>query len=100
MARLTISDLEIERNDDPFEVEMSDGEVYRLVDPRAIHATVLVTLDSMKPDQQLRTIAGDRGDELLARPDVDGYFLEALMRRYRQHYGIGSPPESDASPRS
>lgn len=101
MARLTISDLEIERNGDPFEIELDDGTVFELLDPKAIPAQQLLVFESLPPAGQLKAaIANDRGDELLQRSEVDGYFLEALMLRYAAHFGIGSRPEGRASQRT
>jgi len=101
MARLTISDLEIERNDDPFEIEMNDGEVFALLDPKGVAAEKLIVLEKLPPAEQVKAIvAGDRADELLAYPDVDGYFLEALLQKYAKHFGLGNLGNASASPRS
>lgn len=101
MARLTIADLEIERNEDPFEIELEDGEVFTLRDPKSIPAATLVVLEKLSPRDQLKAaIADDRGGDFLAREEVDGYFLEALMNKYAAFYGLGDLGKGRGSGRS
>lgn len=100
MARLTISELEIERNGDPFEVELDDGTVYVFSDPKGIQANSLISLETLPAVDQLRAVLGTRADQFLASPEVDGYVLEYVLDRYMKHYGLGSPPEGRGSRRS
>jgi hypothetical protein len=97
MARLKITDLEIERRDDPFEVEMADGTVFTFKDPKAIQFSGLLLFDPRFPARSLRAILGDdEFDAFAARDDVDGYFLEAVFARYAAHYGILPAGEATA----
>lgn len=100
MGRLTIGDLEIERNDDPFEVEMADGTVFTFRDPKAIQWTGLVAFDPTKPAQALSLVLGDEQYAAFSqRDDVDGYFLEAVFKKYMEHYRLAPPGEAAASSR-
>lgn len=99
MAKLTIADLEIERNDEPFSIEMDDGEVFDLRDPKRLPAKVLAVLERLPVSDQLRHIIGEKSGEFLDRDDVDGYFFEKLMQQYRAHFGLGTAPEANASQR-
>lgn len=97
MARLTISDLEIERNKDAFEIELDDGEVFAFVDPKAVQADDLISLEGKPAAEQLRAVLGARAEAFLRHPEVDGYVMEAVLGRYMGHYGLGSPPEGRGS---
>lgn len=100
MARLTIADLEIERNSDPLEIEMEDGVVFTFKDPKAINLNELVTLESLAPIDQIKAMmnAGDF-EALSSRPEVDGYFFTALIGEYRKHFKLPTPGEASASRR-
>lgn len=100
MARLTISDLEIERNNDAFEYEVESGTVYTFVDPKAVPAKALIHIESLSVDAQLRHVLGKDADAFLDESEIDGYVMEAVMELYMKHYGLGSPPEGKGSPRS
>lgn len=98
MARLTVADLEIERNDDPFEVEMDDGAVFVFNDPKAIEWTGLMAFDPKRPAEALRLIMGAEGyAAFAARTDVDGYFLEAVFKKYMEHFKLPQQGEASAS---
>lgn len=97
MARLTIDDLDIERDGEPFEVEMGDGEVFRMLDPKAVSGKELVRLEGLSSEGQLKATLGERADALLDYDEVDGYFMQALMAKWRKHYGIPTPPEARGS---
>ena len=99
MARLTIADLEIERSTDPFEIEMEDGTVFTFKEPQAISAAALLTFDPSQPVQVIRMALGDEeAVRFLARPEADGYFLNAVFTRYMEHFKLPVPGEADASP--
>lgn len=98
MARLTLADLEIERKDG-FEIEIGDT-VFAFSDPKGIQANDLIALENLNAVQQLHAVLGDKADEFLSHPAVDGYVLDAVLTRYMRHYGLGSPPEGKGSPRS
>ena len=100
MARLTVADLEIERNGDPFEIEMSDGTVFAFKDPRSIQFKNLLAFGALSPQDMVRAIM-DKGDfeKFAKRPEVDGYFFEALSKRYMEHYKLATPGEARASSR-
>lgn len=100
MARLTIADLEVETPDEGLEIEMADGTVFTLQDPKALSLDVVMTIESLSPMEQTKAIiAGDRWDEFTKQPEVNGYFFEALMAKYMAHFGLGTPGEGLASPR-
>ena len=88
--RLTIEDLEIERNGEPLEIEV-DGEVFTLADPKSVGINAVLTIQSLAPADQVGLICkpGDfaRLVELSkTNPELDLYFFEALMKRYLQYY--------------
>ena len=98
MTRLTMADLEIERPGEPLEIVMGDGSVFTLQDPKALSLSTVLGLEEMPPLDQVRAlIADDKFHEFAARPDVDGYFFEALVKRYLDHYGLGKLGEGVAS---
>ena len=89
MTRLTLSDLEIERGD-TLELEMVDGTIYQLQDPRGVPVELMVSIEDMEPIDQVKTfIADDKWDEFVKHPEVDGYYFEAIMERYAKHFGLG-----------
>ncbi len=101
MTRLTVADLEIERPTEGLELEMEDGTVYVLQDPKGIQLEAMIQLESLPPaDQVAALIADDKFEEFSKRPEVDGYFFEAVMSKYVGHYGLGTPGEGLASLRS
>lgn len=100
MAKLTVSDLEIERNDEAFEIDLEDGsKPFTFSDPKGIQADLLIKLEALPVANQLRAVLGPRADEFLEHPAVDGYVMEAVLARYNKHYGLGTPPEEQGSAR-
>jgi hypothetical protein len=98
---LTIADLEIERPGDGLELEMDDGTVFRLQDPKALQLDSLINMESLSAKQQVAAlIADDKFDEFVKRPEVDGYFMEAIVKKFGSHYGLASLGEGSASPQS
>lgn len=98
MARLTVADLEIERNEDPFEIEMGDGVVYAFKDPKSIQFRSLIAFEKLSPIDQVQSVMdASTFDEFSKRPEVDGYFFEALMKQYMAHFRMSQPGEAGAS---
>jgi len=99
MTRLKISDLEIERPAEPLEIELSDGAVFELQDPKAVSVDTMVNIESMTPIEQVKAlIAHGKWDEFAKHPDADGYLFDAVMKKYNAHFGIlGDPGEGAAS---
>lgn len=95
--RRKFTDLDIERNEDTYELEMGDGTVFVFADPKSIHAATLVNFEKIQPADQFRAILGDRADEFFQRAETDGYALEAILADYMSHYGVGTPGEELAS---
>jgi hypothetical protein len=90
MTRLTLSDLEIERGD-TLEMEMVDGTVYELQDPKALPVELMVTIEDLAPlDQVKAIIAKGQWDAFVKHPEVDGYYFAAVMDHYAKHFGIDS----------
>lgn len=101
MARLTIADLEIERPDEGFEIEIAEGVVFVFQDPKALSVEAVMELENLSPrDQAKALIADGKWDEFVSRPEVDVYLFEAVMKRYAEHFGLGSLGEGIASLRS
>lgn len=101
MARLTISDLEIERPEEPLELEMADGTVFELQDPKGVRVDVMVDIENIAPIEQVKAyIADGRWDEFVSHPEVDGYYFEAVVKRYNAHFGMGDQGNGGASSRS
>lgn len=99
MAKFTLADFEIERTTETFEYEAVDGTVFTFRDPKGIPVTKLLNFELLAPVEVLRlTIADDKLDELLALPEADAYFLEALLKQYMKHFGVGTPGEGGGSP--
>lgn len=82
----------------PFEVELSDGTVFRLRDPKALQLREQLRLgEADSTEEVLQMLLGDDWDAFASRPEVDGYFFEALMAEYDEHFDIdrpGSPASS------
>jgi hypothetical protein len=98
VTRLTIADLEIERPAEGLEIETADGSVYSLQDPGGVRLNVLINLESMPLIEQIKAlVAGDKFEEFSAQPEVDGYFFQAVIKKYAAHYGIDSLGEGVAS---
>lgn len=95
MTRLTLAELEIERKDG-FEIEIGDT-VFVFADPKGIQANSLIALESLSAVEQLQTVLGEKSDEFLNHPAVDGYVLDAVLTRYMSHYGLATPPEGRGS---
>lgn len=75
------------RRADPFQVEMADGTVFTFKDPAAIKRTG--GLDPTKPEQFFSLILGDDDRAAFSKhPEVDGYFFEAILEKYKEHYGL------------
>lgn len=100
MAKFTIADLEIERNEDPFEIEMDDGKTFVLKHPQSLPFADIIQLGSMTPLEQVKAVMGGHFADFTAYPEVDGYFFDALIEKYMAHYGLKNPGEAGASPRS
>lgn len=101
MTRFTAKQLDVESRHEGLEIEMDDGIVYTLQDPKAIKLDSLVNLESLPPIEQIKVIiADDKFEEFAARPEVDGYFFEAVMKKYVAHYGLDLPGNAPASLRS
>ena len=97
MARININDLEIERNSDPFEIEVDDT-VYVFNDPKSLSLDRLMTLiNATSAEDQLSAMMKD-GDfqKLKANPKVDGYAFTEIIKQYRLHYKIVTPGEAPA----
>ena len=75
------------RRADPFRVEMADGTAFTFKDPATIKRTG--ALDPAKPEQFFSLILGD--DDRAAffkHPEIDGYFVDAILEKYLEHYGL------------
>lgn len=85
----------------PFEIEFDDGAVYKLTDPKSLQLREQLALATITDDPEagVRILLGDKAEEFLSRPDVDGYLFETLIEQYNDHFGV-NPGESDASPPS
>lgn len=98
MARLTIADLEVERPREPLEIELSDGTVFLLQDPKAVSVDLMVNIEALPPLEQVKAlIAEGRWDEFAAHPDANGYLFDAVLKTYAKHFGIPSLGEGSAS---
>jgi len=101
VTRLTVADLEVERPAEGLEIEMDDGTVYVLQDPKGMQLETLIDLENMSQVDQVKALISDgKFAEFAARPEVDGYFFEAVMKKFAAHYGLGTPGEGVASLRS
>lgn len=98
---MKIANLEVERPKEGLEIEMDDGTIFTLQDPKAMRLTTLVGIESLPRIEQVKALIADgKFEEFAARPEVDGYFFEGVMKAYAKHFGIGSLGEGIASPRS
>lgn len=99
MTRLTIADLEIERPAEGMELEMEDGTVYRLQDPKGMQLDALINMERLTAREQVAALIADgKFEEFVKRPEVDGYFMEAVVKKFGSHYGLASLGEGLASP--
>jgi hypothetical protein len=98
MARFTVEDLELEKAHEPFEVELGDGSIYLLQDPKEMALEDLVRLESLSPLNQVKAVIADgKFEEFAGHPEVTGRFFSAVMAKYMKHFGLGSPPNVSAS---
>lgn len=101
--RVTPKTLEVERPSEPFEVEMDDGNVYPFKHTNALPLEQLVSFPFMSPLDRLKAmLAKDSDFDAFAKSTfggapIDGFFLDAILPAYYEHYGMGSPGESAAS---
>lgn len=97
MARMTLNQIDREKRPEPFEFEFPDGAVFAFRDPKGMHYRDIVALDTANPDESMKAILGDQYEAFVARDEVDGYLIEAIMEGYMAHYGLGPAPEDSAS---
>jgi hypothetical protein len=100
MTRFRLADVERENADDQFEVEGSNGKVFTLPHPKAVHADDILGLDLGNLPAVFETLLGDDFDLFISDPQMDGFALEQTFEAYAKHYGLPLPGEADASPRS
>jgi hypothetical protein len=100
--RLSLDQLEAEQGEvEPFELDLGDDGVVSLPHPRDLPFEVLLTFDGSQPASILQTLMGDDAfDAFTTNPRVTLGILEKILDAYYKHYGLGSPGESGASPRS
>lgn len=102
--RLTVADLEIERNGKPLEIELDNGEIFTFIDPKRLGLNSALTIGSLTPTEQVKLVlkSGDY-DRLmeLSKTDeeIDLYFFEALMKKYLEHFKVLPQGEAQASSR-
>ena len=78
------------RTDNPFRIKTADGTVFTFKHPLTVKLTDLKAVDHTKPLQALSLILGTEQCAALSKhPDVDGYFVEAALERYMEHYAFG-----------
>lgn len=96
--RLTKADLDIERPKELFQYEMDDGTVYDFIDPKGLHLEITMKLENLPKNQQVKVVIADgKFDDFLKHDEVDGYFMEGLMKAYTTHFGLGTLGEGNAS---
>lgn len=100
MARFSLAD--VERPDEPFEIEGEGDAVYTLAHPQSLPAEVLLDLDPTDYVALFRLLLGDEDFAgLMAEPEMDGFALEAMFGKYAEHFGLlADLGEGVASPRS
>jgi hypothetical protein len=98
MARLKLEDLAARgKVKEPFEIELSDGSVVTLPDPKALPVRTLLKLVELSPDEQMATLLGPESERFLDDPGANAYSLESILDAYIEHYGIPVPGKSNAS---
>lgn len=90
--RLTSKDLEIEQPKEPFIVELDDGEEFTFPDPKAQSFDFLMSFGTKSPEETVKAILGeDTYMAFRAHPEVNGYFMEYVIKKYKEHFGIQLP---------
>lgn len=100
--KLTLEELEAEdpNDSDQLELNLGDGIVVALPNPKDVPIAQLVDFDPDNPGQVLRAMMGEDGfEQLMSHPRMTARRLEQLFIKYQQHYGLPMPGESGASPR-
>lgn len=101
MATFKTSQVERERPEDPFVVECDSGEEYVILHPKEVPGRDLVRIDTANPTATLLVVLGDRAQDFLDEPEIDGYALEQIFQEWLNHYGLpGGQGEGRASRRS
>jgi hypothetical protein len=101
-ARITINLDDLER--DPAEVKepfifLHNGEWYQIMDPSEIDWQDLLIADRNPAYLFAKGLADkDKREQFFAEP-MRGWKMEALMKRYRKHFGLPDPGDPDALPR-
>ncbi|TDC02279.1 hypothetical protein E1091_01130 [Micromonospora fluostatini] len=98
MARFTAAKLQqraqAKRTVEPFEYELEDGRVLRFADPKGLHLKTLKELRGGDIHDNLLALLGQESyDLLMAQPEVDIYFVEALLEEYNTHHGVAEQGE-------
>lgn len=90
---LNLDALEREGAPPPFTI-VHGGQPFTLADPRELDWRVIDRLGTGPADADLRALLGDQYEQFAAHP-MPGWKLDALLEKWREHYGLG---EADASP--
>jgi hypothetical protein len=90
--RFTTKDLEIEKPKEPFIVELDDGEEFTFPDPKAQSFNFLMSFSTRSPEETIKAILGeDTYAAFLSHPEVNGYFMDYVIKKYKEHFGVLTP---------
>jgi len=98
--RLTIGDLEVEQQKEPFTVVLADPETgedreYTFPDPKAQSFDFLMSFGTRTPSETIEAILGTEAFEGFHKhPEVTGYVMSEIMAQYAKHFGIQLPKQA------
>lgn len=83
-----------ETRPEDYDIQLSNGEVAYLADPKRMHYTRVAEIDKLPPMAQIEALLLSGAESFRADPEMDGEMLEAIMEDWRKHYGVGDAGES------
>lgn len=88
MANFSMKKVTREVRPEPYELELSDGTVITLNDPKRLPFKSLAGMDESDPLSQIRVVAGGNTDVLLNDPEFDTEAVEQLIESWQEYYEV------------
>jgi hypothetical protein len=97
--RLTINDLDVEKQKDPFTIVLANEDgtetEYTFPDPKAQSFDFLMGFGTRTPSEMIEAILGTEAfDAFRKHPEVTGYVMSEIMAQYAKHFGIQLPKQA------
>lgn len=94
MATVQLAKIEREKRPEPFTVELTDGSEVTFADPKRLHFTVVMALDDLPPQEQVKALTGDGWEAMKTDAAMDAEALEFVMSAWREHYKLNEDGSS------